>query len=145
MMNIYVLSQDRGWVGAIERNASPGVVVHAVCSAGGGPPMLDFLPEADEQALLLVDASDFPNIVEVVRSLRQRGWRYVVAVATQIAWREARQVLADGHGYDYWAKSYDATVVRRDVADVLSRIQAGIGRARPAKLGSEPQTPAQSS
>jgi len=83
---------------------------------------LDRLPEADPEALLLVDATRQPNIEAVVRRLDKQGWRYVVVVAADPHCRGTYAVL-DAGAYDYWPKSYTPAIIRQSVEGWLRQME----------------------
>jgi hypothetical protein len=119
---VFALGRDTFWLDATGR-AGGKVPVQLIRCHGDYLRCLDHLPAPDPQALLLVDATGDPDIAATVRVLRRRGWRYVVAVAADPSWRQARAVLARSAGYDYWKKSYEPDVIRRDIATCLDDIR----------------------
>jgi hypothetical protein len=51
------------------------------------------------------------------------GWPHVVVVAADPSVKEAHAVLQGNPGYDYWKKTYAASVIRADVTRCLEEIE----------------------
>lgn len=114
--------QDAYWLKAMAMIADEAVTVEPIQCPANYLECLDRLPEADPEALLLVDTTGQPNIEAVVRRLRKQGWRYIVVVAAVPYWRETHAVLEAG-AYDYWRKSYDPAIIRQNVEQWLSQME----------------------
>ena len=119
---VYALGQDAYWLKAVTKATDEVVTVETIRYSANNMRCLDRLPEVDPEALLLVDATRQPDVAAMVKTLREQGWRYVVAVAADPSWKEARTVLREGAGHDYWEKSYVPQVIRRDIERCLAEI-----------------------
>jgi len=128
---VYALGRDAYWLQAVARIADEAITVEPIRCPAAYPECLERLPTADRRALLLVDATGQPDVVGIVRGLRERGWQYVVVVAADPSWEEARAVLRGTVGHDYWEKSYVPDVIRRDVRRCLEEIGGGQEPATP--------------
>jgi hypothetical protein len=120
---VYAWGQDEYWLKAVMKAADKAVRVEPILCPARCLEYLDRLPEADPEALMLVDATRQPDISAVVQSLRDQGWRYVVVVAADPSWKEARAVLRGTVGYDYWEKSYDPCVIQREIERCLTEME----------------------
>jgi DNA-binding response OmpR family regulator len=123
--NLYAVSQDRYWLEAIAQLADTGLAVEPLECVGGYPDCLQELPEAEPEALLLLDATGQSDVAHLSRLLRARGWQHVVVVAADPCSEEARAVLKERAADDYWHKTYARKAIQRDVdqyiADVWGR------------------------
>jgi predicted phosphodiesterase len=143
ILHIYALSRDAYWLKTIASLQSKDLVTHPIECVAAALTCLEQVPAADPAALLLVDASDFSNIVETVKQLQQRGWVHVVVVAARVAWQEARRAFTEGAVFDYWAKTYVAEELRRDISDALAVLREGAlaGQAGANAAAGRPASP----
>lgn len=119
---VYAISQDRFWLEAMGRAAVPGVRVEPVECLGGYPDCLKGLPEADPEALVLLDATGQSDVVYLARLLRARGWQHIVVVAADPCSRVARSVLRERVADDYWHKTYAREDIQRDLRQYLQEV-----------------------
>jgi len=119
---VYALGQDAYWLKAVAGIADESISVKPIHCTEDYPECLDRLPQADRKALILVDATGQPDVAAVVRWLREQGWRYVIVVAADPSWEDARAVLREGSAYDYWEKTYVLAIIRRNVKECLVSI-----------------------
>jgi hypothetical protein len=119
---VYALGQDLYWLKAMTKVADEAVTVEPIQCPASYLECLNLLPEADPEALLLVDATRQPDIEAVVRRLCSLGWRYVVVVAADPHFRETYAVIEAG-AYDYWPKSYVPAIIRQSVEGWLSQME----------------------
>ena len=119
---IYALGQDAYWLKAMTKVADQAVTVQPIQCSASYLERLGCLPDANPEALLLIDATRQPNVEAVVQRLREQGWRYVVVVAADPSWEEARAVLQGSVDYDYWGKSYDPAIIQRSVKECLAQM-----------------------
>jgi len=119
--HVYAVTTDEYWRNMLSEVEDETFRIETVYCPEGYPNCLENLPDADPAALLLLDATGLPDVGVMVRRLRQRGWRYIVVVAADPSAHEARAMFKAG-GYDYWAKTSDASVARRQVQECLREI-----------------------
>jgi hypothetical protein len=120
---VCALGQDLYWLEAVRKTGDELLTVEAIPCPGNLVECLDRLPAKDANTLLLVDATWQPGVEQLVQRLRQLGWPYVVVVAADPSVKEAHAVLQGNLGYDYWKKTYAASVIRADVARCLEEIE----------------------
>lgn len=120
---IYALGRDRYWLEAIGQVASERITIHSILCPEHIPECLERLPAADAKALLLLDATNQADVARTVRYLRLGGWQYIVVVAADPSWKEARNVLRPGLAYDYWDKSYNVPAIRSYVDNCLAELE----------------------
>ncbi|UCC65449.1 MAG: hypothetical protein JSV36_10570 [Anaerolineae bacterium] len=116
---IYALSQDPFWLDAVAQAAATGVQVEPIPCPDGYPDCLQRLPEANPEALLLLDATGQEDVPFLARRLRERGWQHIVVVAADPCSKEARDVLKEQVARDYWTKTYARDAIRRDLRQCL--------------------------
>lgn len=80
------------------------------------------LPRPHPNTILLLDASDQRDLVNAVKGLRARGWKYVVVVAADPSVRQATAVLRQELGFDYWIKTYDEEQIREQIRNCFAEI-----------------------
>ena len=119
---VYALSRDRFWLEAVAQAASAGLIVYPVECPEGFPDCLDGLPEADPEALLLLDATGQSDVAYLARLLRKRGWRHIVVVAALSCSTQARAVLRERDADDYWHKTYAPEAIQRDVGQYIQEV-----------------------
>jgi hypothetical protein len=137
---VYALGQDTYWLKAVARIADESISVKLIHCTQGYPECLPRLPQADREALILVDATGQSDVATVVQWLRGQGWRYVVVVAADPSSREAHAVLREAEGYDYWTKTYASKIIRRSIEECLSEMRQGKDEGRKTKRDSSNTT-----
>jgi hypothetical protein len=95
------------------------------------------LPQAELEALVLLDATSHEDILSAVKHLRQKGWRHIVVVTADPSYSQARHVLAGGTASDYWDKSYDRSTILAQVKEYVTEP----GHGRLAEVGAELHKP----
>ena len=119
---VYALSQDRFWLDAVVQAASQGIMVQRVECPEGYPDCLKGLPEADLEALLLLDATGQSDVAYLAGLLRARGWRHIVVVAADPCSKQARDVLRERVAEDYWHKTYARETIQRDLDQYVQEV-----------------------
>jgi len=113
-MKIVAVGQDPYWLAAVQKasqlwsgeTATLKCIDDLVNCIGG-------LAAPQINTLLLVDASGQGNMEQIVTSLREKGWKYVIVVAADPSAKEATAVLRRNLGYDYWEKTYEEQEIRK--------------------------------
>ncbi len=120
---IIAFGQEAPWLEAVKAAAGSSFVVEAIQASGDLLNNMASLPEADTNAIFLVDTYGQPNIEMVVRGLRDLGWQHIVVVATDLSVKEARAILRKNLAYDYWGKTFDDPVIRAQIYRCLDEIK----------------------
>ena len=120
---IYAVGKDPYWLQAVARIADETITVELIPWSVSDPECLNRLPEAEAEALLLVDATGQDDLVAVAQQLYERGWRYVVIVAADPSSKEAHAVFWKARGYDYWKKTYVHEIIRRSIEQWLASMR----------------------
>jgi len=128
---VYAVTTDEHWRRALEQVSDASFRLDTLYCPEGYPGCLDRLPDADPGGLLLVDATGLPDVADTVRRLRERGWRYVVAVAADPSARETASVFK-ARGHDYWVKTFEVDRILRQVKDCLRQIERSVQENRTA-------------
>jgi hypothetical protein len=100
---------------------------------------MKYLRRANVSTLLLLDASDQPEVAATVRQLRDKGWKYVIVVAADPSGGESVTVLRGGLGFDYWNKTYDEEKIRAQLLKCLEEILEAPDPKNPAEGSGVPQ------
>jgi hypothetical protein len=112
---LYVCSGSARWLTTVLSAAKDEFVVKAVEHPLSDPRCRAELGEPPARGLLLVDATLAPDVEKSIPCLREAGWEYVVVVAAKPDYKQARAVLRDAGGFDYWSKTYDSRILRADL------------------------------
>jgi hypothetical protein len=123
--DVYAVSRDRFWLEAMARIEVTGVQIQPVECPDGYPDCLKGLPEADPEALLLLDATGQDDVATLARQLRARGWQHIVVIAADPCSHVARSVLRERIADDYWHKTYAREDILRDLRQYLQEVWGG--------------------
>ena len=122
-MCIVAIGQDSYWLAAVhEASMALSAESRTYKCLGDLQKCIPDLPEPSDNTLILLDAAGQTNIETVVASLRSRGWKYVITVASDPSAKEATSVLRRNLGYDYWAKTYDKVAISESMRTCFEEI-----------------------
>jgi hypothetical protein len=120
--SVYVLSRDPFWRQAVIEGAGSGVSVKPIECPEGYPDCLEAMPDADPEALLLLDATGQSDVVSLARGLSAGGWGHIVVVAADPCSGDARAVLRERVAEDYWPKTYARKAIQRDIRQYMCEV-----------------------
>jgi hypothetical protein len=123
---IYALGQDAYWLDVVKNISGETFTLEIIQCPGDLRDCLYRLPRADVKTLVLIDASWQSDIENMVQSLRSLGWSYIVVVAADPSVKEARAILRGNLGYDYWKKTYVASVIQSYINKCLEEIETDL-------------------
>jgi hypothetical protein len=83
------------------------------------------------EALILIDSALGTDVEMSTSVLRKAGWKYVVVVAANPTWKQARAVLREAGGFDYWSRTYDPMILRADLMRCWQEMTVYSERATP--------------
>jgi hypothetical protein len=78
-----------------------------------------------------VDATIQSQMKDVVTTLRDQGWRYVVVVAADPSAKVATTILRGNLGFDYWEKTYDDEEIRKRIIECINEITTELPSINP--------------
>lgn len=117
---VYALGCDPYWLNAVAKVTSETIDVQvSQCPEN----MEDLKCPPYPEAFLLLDPHNPREAAIMVQRLRRQGWRYIIVVGVDDSWRDACNVLRGNNAYDYWKKSYDPEVIRRNIQGCLAEIE----------------------
>jgi len=129
--SLYVCSGSSRWLATVLSAAKDEFVVKVVECQLSDPRRWAELGRPSGTALMLIDSALGPDIEKSIPILRKAGWKHVVVVAANPTWKQARAVLRDAGGFDYWSKTYDPKILRADLMRCLQEMTIGRERASP--------------
>ncbi|HLO13654.1 MAG TPA: hypothetical protein VK206_02420 [Anaerolineales bacterium] len=113
---VYAFGRDKYWLDAINNVKLDNVILETVHCSECLSDCLDDLPNPDPDALVLIDIfSPRETIDNVLRNLRNRGWRNIVVIAADPSVKESRDVFLERQGSDYRDyrnKTYDVSMIK---------------------------------
>jgi hypothetical protein len=118
---VYAVSRDDHWIRAVGE-ACQQLSLVTTSLLGISEDELGTLGARGRVTLVLIDTWGRSDIVGLVRSLQERGWRYAVAVTAAPTAREARALLKVWGAYDYWCKTYSTEAIRVDLIRLAREI-----------------------
>ena len=126
---VYAFGRDRYWLDAIGKVQIEGARIETVPCQECLSDCLDDLPEPDPDALVLIDIFSHREMIEdVLRNLRDRGWRNIVVIAADPSVNESRSVFRESLGLDYWSKTYDAAIIQSKIEKCIGNMNSASKR-----------------
>lgn len=122
-LGVYALTMDGRWGEMLTQIVDESFEITVMHCPEGYPDCLENLPEADPDALLLVDATGLPDVAGMVRRLRRRGWRHVVVIAADPTAKEANAAFKAGAS-DYGTKTLDRRTVLWQLGEWVRQVQS---------------------
>lgn len=133
MDRVIAIGEDQYWLAAVKKIGNAWLSVETVQCHPSLTNCYEFLPEPENDALLLVDAASEMDINQFVSDLAQKGWTDIVVVAADPSAHESTRVLHDSGAVDYWDKTYHVADILKTVEKCLKDIHRRKTSPRPRR------------